>query len=549
MEKLLTQLKEHFKQLGLNPDLVEVVISQRPDLADYQLNTALTCQKILKQNPMTLATDVVNQIKNDDFELSVAKPGFINIKLKSNKVILDIPKVNKTNHPKKVLIDFSSPNVAKGMHVGHLRSTLIGSSLTKIFKFLGHNVISDNHIGDWGTPLGIVITKISEVPNYVYSLESIEQLYIEGSIQYKDETNIEFKNKVQKITEKLQTHDSDVQAIWKKIIDCTLKSLKADYLELGIEFDEYLGESFYEPLIKPMIKDFEAKQLTALSNGALVANIGDENPLILEKTNGGYLYQTTDLACLKYRQEKYDQALYVVDKRQKLHFEQVFKAAKLVGYLNKLNPEHVAFGTVNGTDGKPYKTRSGNVLKLKELIEEAKKVALNKLQELNVDYSDEEQSAIAHTVAIGALKFAELKHNRLSDYSFDLEAFMALEGYTGPYVMYAGVRIKSILNKAQNFTVKPEAEHLISAEEKSLILSLHKFPVILEKVAKNYEPHHLCELAYEIAKNFSSFYQKHQVLNESNTDLKSHYLWVLTQTLETLNQILNLLGINIPEKM
>lgn len=544
---LLNQLKAQFKALGVPEDQVLVSASQRPDLADYQCNTALSAQKTLKQNPMDVAGQIINKIKSNDFDLSVVKPGFINIKL-TPKALVKIPKVQKTNNPLKVLIDFSSPNVAKGMHVGHLRSTLIGASLVKIYKFLGHPVVSDNHLGDWGTPLGIVIAKILKEKDYQYSLDLIEKLYIEGSIEYK--SNEDFKNEVQKITDKLQQNDEQLKKIWANIILCTIDSLKSDYQSLGISFDEYLGESFYEKLIPKMIEDFQDKNLIEKSEGATVIKLKDDkNPLLIEKSNGGYLYQTTDLACLKYRhQEGFEKVLYVVDKRQKLHFEQVFEAASEVGYLSGLNPVHVTFGTVNGEDGKPYKTRNGNVLKLTELIKEAKIIAKEKLETLQTDYTEDEKNEISNIVAIGGLKFAELKHNRNSDYVFNLEKFMALEGYTGPYVMYAGVRIKSILNKISS-TGEFSLDHEFSSEEKALLFSLHKLSSIVEKSAAHQEPNHLCELAYEIAKNFNSFYQKHPIVSEESEVLKSHYVWIIKETLNTLTTTLNLLGIDIPEKM
>lgn len=543
MQSLTKDLANAFKSLGADESCGALVLSNRPDLADYQCNGAFMAAKALKKSPQEIAKEVINKINNPLYDLKEVN-GFINVCIKSQALLTE-PSLQVSQNSKKVVIDFSSPNVAKGMHVGHLRSTLIGQALVNLYKFVGHEVTADNHLGDWGTPLGIVITLIKNENPMVLSLPIIEDLYIKGSKNYK--TDPDFKQQVQETTTKLQEGEKETKLIWEKIVNITKEDLKKDYEKLNITFDTWLGESFFENLIEPMIEELENKGLAQSSQGAKVLPLDSHPPLILQKSSGGFLYHTTDLACLKYRQKNFDEVLYVVDKRQGLHFEQVFEAAHIAGYFPK-KASHIAFGTINGSDGKPFKTRSGEVLKLKELILEVQEACLNKIKSLNNSYSDLELEQISQEVALGALKFAELKHHRLSDYNFDLDKFTSLEGFTGPYVLYAGVRMKSILNKVQG-NPKIYLNKELSLEEKSLLVKIHQFKDYINKAYEDNEPHILCQYAYDLAKEFNSFYHKININQELNLEYKNHYLWVTQTSLKTLETILNLLGILIPNKM
>lgn len=542
IKKLIAQA---FAKLSIQEE-ANVSVSSKPDIADYTCNSALALAKYLKKNPLQLAQEIVANIPSQkDFTFSVVNPGFINVKLNYSFLVnnLDQPISSKSE---KVIIDYGSPNVAKGMHVGHLRSALIGQCLYNLYKHQGYNVESDNHLGDWGTPLGIVITKIQEVTDMVWDLDSIEKLYVEGSIQYKDCP--EFEAKVQATTYKLQNGDIETITVWKKVIEVTKQQLLSDYAKMNISFDQWLGESFFEPIIPDMVKELSDKGLVQESEGAKVIQLDSETPLVLVKTNGSYLYHTTDLACLKYRHEAYDKILYVVDSRQSFHFDQLFKAGLKVGYLKANQAEHVKFGTINGKDGKPFKTRQGGVLKLKDLIEIMNQAALAKLEELGNDYTSEEIADICPKIAQGALKFSELCHNRISDYIFDPDKFTAFEGYTGPYVMYSAIRAKSILNKTSIKGVLKK-DHVPLEVELKILLKLYQSQSVLERAVNLNEPHTLCEYAFELSNLFNSFYSQQKVLGLADKEFESHYLALTEKVHLKLKEILNILGIELPNKM
>lgn len=531
IKALQNALEKYFFNLGLSQELGSVDLSPMKGV-DFQCNGAFKAAKILKTNPLKLANEVISSLHSSfpHFSFSVAGGGFININL-NDESVLELAKKSLDISPeeKKVVIDFGSPNVAKGMHVGHLRSALIGAALVNIHRAKSHAVTGDNHLGDWGTPIGIVICKIKNKENFSWTLENIEKEYVAGSLEYKDETNLQFKNEVQETTKKLQSGDSQTKELWEKLVATTIQSLKVDYGALGVSFDLWLGESHFEALIPPMIKELKEKGLAQEHEGAVVVPLENSPSLILEKSNGAYLYHTTDLACIKERAQNYEQILYVVDKRQSLHFKQVFEVATQVGYLKpSIQAEHVAFGTINGSDGKPYKTRDGGVLKLKELIALMQEAADKKLTSLGVNYSEVEKEEIIKKVGIGALKFAELKHNRESDYAFDLEKFISLEGFTGPYVMYAAVRAKSVMNKASNV---PQAKlHAMSESERNLLMEMSKFSFYFNLALEKNEPHHLCQFAYNVAQAFNNFYHHTKILSNEDKELAAHYLWVTEQS-------------------
>lgn len=545
MQEITQVLSLIFTKLGADASLGGVTISNRPDLCDFQCNGSFAAAKVLKQSPQSIAQKVIETLPLEVKESYIfdSVNGFINITLKDATLLQAIPNsLEIKQEAKSVVIDYGSPNVAKGMHVGHLRSTLIGNALVKIHKAKGHLVTGDNHLGDFGTPLGIVITKILSQTNFEWNLANIESLYVQGSVEYK--TNEEFKIQVQKNTYLLQTNNPEIKTIWQKIVDTTIADLKSDYQTMGVEFDQWNGESVFESMIPAMIEDLSSKGLISKSNGATVMPLaGSEQPLILEKASGGYLYHTTDLACVKARQ-KYDLMLYVVDKRQSLHFNQVFEAAKMAGYLKPGQAEHISFGTINGSDGKPFKTRSGEVLKLKDLITQFFSATEAKL---NPNLTTEEQSQITPVLAMGSLKFAELKNSRNSDYVFNLDSFTALEGYTGPYVMYAAVRSKSILKKVNQ--EKQFSDKIYSLSERNLLFALSQFQAAFDLALNNNEPHHLCSYLYDLSTKFNSFYSENHIANELDEKKQKHLLAVTEHFFQTMEQGLSLLGISLPVKM
>jgi arginyl-tRNA synthetase len=565
----------------------DVIVSDRPDLGDYQCNGALGAAKSQKKNPRELAQALVSalSVHQNDFQLSLAGPGFMNIRLEphflakyASQMALD-PRLGipATGNPRKVVIDFGGPNVAKAMHVGHLRSAIIGDSLKRIYQFKGDEVLGDNHLGDWGSPMGMLICELKrrqpQLPYFdphlkgPYPSESpvtiteLEQMYPIASARFKsDEAD---KAEVLRATDELQQGRPGYLALWKHFLRITIEDMKIDFGRLGISFDLWLGESFYEDKMPAMVDRLKKAGMTEVSEGALIISLPDEMPpLILVKSGGGYLYHTSDLATVDYRvrELKTQLALYVVDKRQSLHFKQVFAAAKKAGIAQSTELVHVAFGTMNGVDGKPFKTREGGVLKLKDLMEMVTQKALQRLEEIGAarGYEASELQSIADKVALATLKYADLKNSREADYTFDLDKFTQFEGATGPYLLYSAVRIKSILRKAheagvlasgpQAVTHLPILPPAVEAERK-LLLHLAQLPDSVDRAYAEREPHHLCHYGYELAQAFNFFYRECHILREENSDRRNSWLALCSLSLRHLEQILNLLGISVPERM
>ena len=527
-----------FDKLGLPKNFGQINLSQRPEYSDYQINGAMAGAKLLKQSPLIIAGRILELIPKEsfqDFEFENTN-GFINIKLKDHLLLQAINVAEKVPEVKeKVIIDFSGPNVAKSMHVGHLRSTLIGASLVNLYRYQGSEVYGDNHLGDFGTPLGIVVTEIMKQHDFSWTLEDIERLYVIGSKEYKE--NELFKDTVQKHTTEIQLKQGQAFELWKKVIDVTKESLNKDYSQLDIVFDLWHGESSFQERIPVLMHQLENDGFLKESFGAKVLELEQGNPLILQKQSGAYLYQTTDLVCLQERLKNYDRILYVVDNRQQLHFEQLFAAIKKLNWQDQQIVEHIKFGTINGEDNKPFKTRDGGILKLSDLIQQMTILASR--------YTEDMEDA--KVIGIGGLKFAELKHNRISDYVFSLDKFISKEGFTGPYIMYSVVRGKSILTK--NADESKLGERINSNFERELILAICQFSHYFKKSIDLNEPHHLCEYAFLLANKFNNFYQNHSVLKESDLQLKFHRLALVEKTISMLTLVLNLLGIKVPSKM
>ncbi len=588
-QQLTNVFTKAFHSKGIDAKFGSVTFSDRPDLAQFQCNGALGSAKAAKKNPRELAQEIIDFVKTeaerqwgaDALQLSIAGPGFININL-SDRLLAQFVQVQTKDErlgcptvekPRKVVIDYGGPNIAKGMHVGHLRSSIIGDSLVRLHRFLGDEVIGDNHVGDWGTQMGMLICELKRRqpalpyfdPNYQgeypkespVTLADLEEMYPTASKRYEaDET---FKNEVLRATDELQSGRRGYKALWQHFVNVTIADLTRDYEKLGIKFDMWLGESFYEDRMPAMVEELKTKGFTQVSEGALIIPLADENdpdmpPLILVKSGGGFLYHTSDLATCQYRAQvlKADLALNVVDKRQTLHFKQVFKAARLTGLGGNCEFVHLPFGTMNGTDGKPFKTRAGGVLKLKDLIQMINDEARKRLQELQTErpYTPDELEDIAAKVGIATLKYADLKHNRTADYVFDLEKFAKFEGHTGPYLLYATVRIKSIFRKAVAQGLQP-GEILPAAKdsERKLQLELLRLPDVLFTAYRESEPHHICEYGFNLSQVFNTFYNECHILRESDPARQSSWLALSRLVHDHLELCLGLLGITVPEKM
>ena len=589
--KLTLLFKQAFQDLGLDPKFGEVSVSDRPDLAQYQCNGALGAAKALKKNPREVAQSIQKAVEESagklglgpkPFTLSLAGPGFINLVFDDaalaqlSQAQADDPRLgsDRVEKPKTYVIDYAGPNVAKLMHVGHIRSTIIGDSMKRILEFTGEKVIGDNHLGDWGTPMGMVIGELErEQPQLPYfdaknsgpfpkespvTVDDLERIYPEASKRAK--TDPEFEKRILAITRALQggTH-AGYRALWQHFVDVTLADMNRNFASLGIHIDHHLGESFYEEKMPALVEHFKSLGITEMSEGALIIPVADEveterPPIILVKSGGGFLYHTSDLATIQYRVDhfKADTVLYVVDKRQSLHFRQVFTAAKKAGLCPHTQLVHTAFGTMNGPDGKPFKTRDGGVIKLKDFIDMILGAARKRLAEMGVDrnFPADELETIARQVGIATIKFADLKNNRIADYVFDPERFSAFEGATGPYLQYAGVRIQSILRKAEAQSLKPGK--LLPAKlatERALMLELHQFADVVARAAESYEPHPIADYGLSLAQAFNGFYKDCHILTEPDEARRDSWLALCTMTLRALTLSLRLLGIEIPARM
>jgi len=572
-----------FKEAGLAEDLGAVQPSDRPDLAQFQCNGALAAAKQAKANPRVIAERIAAAIRANPLvgRADIAGPGFINIDVADAALVsraaalvgderIGAPQVQQS---RKVVIDFGGPNVAKPMHVGHLRSAIIGDSLQRLFRANGWSVASDVHLGDWGLPMGQLISEIGRrglAPIYFdpdydgpypelspVSMEELEELYPAASAACKaDPVRLE---EARAATAELQAGRRGYRALWRHFFVVSEAGLKREFASLGISFDLWKGEADVDALIPPMIADLKQRGLAVISEGALVMDVaepGDKReipPLILLKSDGAALYGTTDLATIidRVRASDPDLILYVVDQRQHGHFEQVFRAARKSGLNGKSALEHAGFGTVNGPDGKPFKTRAGGVMKLYDLIAMATQEAGRRLVEqgIGADYPIEERNEIARVVGLAAIKFADLSNFRTSDYVFDLERFTRFEGKTGPYLQYAAVRIQSILGKADAEGLARGLPLIRSPEERKLILLLLALPDALQNAEQKRAPNVLCDYAFALAQEFSRFYSEHHILSETDPELRAARLGLCALTLAVLRKVLDVLGIEIPARM
>lgn len=568
--KLTTLFENAFEALNLPKQHARVMTSASGQDAQFQCNGAMPVAKRAKKNPRDIAQDIINHIedKRPFADISVGGPGFINIKLTDQYIAQHIKKISQSEtldvkagfKHKTVILDYGGPNIAKAMHVGHLRSSIIGDSLRRIYKFAGYTTIGDVHMGDWGTPMGMILSELELMKfNGDITMEMLAEIYPKASNDCKcDEDRMALAREA---TRKLQDGDPEYTKTWRKFIDVSIDGMKKNFDSLGVYFDEWKGESDAHPFIEDMIADLKKQNLAQESDGALVVSVSQDAdkkeipPLILLKSDGAVLYGTTDLATIVERTKNYapSKIIYIVDQRQSLHFEQVFRVARIsnIAPADEVELTHAGFGTMNGTDGKPFKTRAGGVMRLEDLIEMAEEKAHARLDEAELakDMSANERKDVAHKVAIAALKFADLQNNRTADYVFDLNRMTAFEGKTGPYLLYQTVRIQSLLKKA-NIDHNIQYDSLsIDDADRDLALLLSEFPEHFENTLKHNTPHILCDYAYKLAQSFSSFYGNCHILSEEDETIKTSRLALCQHTHKTLILALQLLGINVPPRM
>ncbi len=573
------KLKKIITDCGYEIDNVGLVTSSRPDLGQYQFNGVMQLAKINKKNPRIIAEEIVAKMscKDDYSNVNVAGPGFINItfsdKVLANymeKVRNDIKNNICINKKKKIVIDYGGPNVAKTLHVGHLRSANIGEALKRLSKELDCEVISDVHLGDWGRPMGLVMLELKKrYPDWVYfdenyngeypkecpiKNEDLEKLYPIASVKAKEDYN--YLEEARIITAKLQQKEKGYYELWKQIVSISTNDIKKIYDKLNISFDLWNGESDADKYVPTVINYLKEKGLVYESQGALVMDVdmpGDMSPmppLLLVKSNGAISYETTDLATLWERMKNINpnEIWYIVDKRQSLHFEQVFRAA----YKSGIVPENVklnfvGFGTMNGKDGKPFKTRDGGVMTLSALIESVKRETLKKL---NPNIVGKERDEISDIIAVGALKYADLLPNRSTDYIFDEEKFSDLNGKTGIYLLYSTIRIKSLLNKAQEEGLQIGPINTITNDyDRNIALKLLQTPIVLNKSFEEKSLNDIAEYLYQLTNVFNSFYSSNRILSEENKEIQQSWLGLAENLYNTNEELLGILGIKTPKKM
>ncbi|MGH1404325.1 MAG: arginine--tRNA ligase [Alphaproteobacteria bacterium] len=574
-EKLTALFEQAFNALSLPVEHARVSVSAQVQGGQFQCNGAMPCAKVAKKNPREIAQDIVDYLKNDIktadnvFEdITIGGPGFINVTVTDNYISAHLLEmcgsvrsgIDEIGAGQNVVLDYGGPNIAKAMHVGHLRSSIIGDALRRIYSYAGYNAIGDVHMGDWGTPMGMILSELDLISfDGEITMEMLADIYPKASAACKeDETRMALAREA---TRKLQDGNETYTRTWQKFIDISIEGMKKNFDALGVHFDEWKGESDAHPFIAPMINDLKEKKYAVESDGALIFPVEKNDdkkevpPLILLKSDGAVLYGTTDLATIVERMESYQpvKIIYCVDQRQSLHFEQVFRAARRSGIAQDdvVELAHAGFGTMNGTDGKPFKTRAGGVMRLEDLISMSVDKAHARLDEAELakDMDGAEREDVAHKVGIAAVKFADLQNNRIADYVFDIDRMTSFEGKTGPYLLYQAVRIQSLLRKAGIEGGVSCDDFVLEDADRSLALLLTQLPDFFDGALHNNTPHLLCDYAYRLAQEFSSFYGNCHILSEENEQVKASRLALCQQTHKQLSLILELLGIEIPSRM
>lgn len=585
---LLTELTDlvsrAFVSDGLDGAYGDVVVSQRPELAQFQCNGALSAAKPAGRSPRAIADQVATKIADDARikDVSVAGPGFINIVLTDEAIAASAQDVIDAGdmglpeiEPRAILVDYGGPNVAKPLHVGHLRPAIIGEAVKRLFRLQGHNVVGDVHLGDWGTPMGQLINEIRiRMPDLPYfdetfsgpyprdspvTMAELEEIYPAASQRCKDDPN-EAEN-ARRATLALQNGRPGYRALWQHFRTVSVAAIKENYDELGVEFDLWYGESDVNDLLAPLIERLVVNGYAEESDGSLIVRVQTEDdnreipPLILAKSDGATLYSTWDLATIEDRIQTLGivEIIYIVDLRQSLHFEQVFRVARLAGIAgDDVVLEHAGNGTVNGSDGTPLKTRTGGVKTLRSLLDEATESAMSQMDDrgLAAGYPDEERLAIAHTVGLAAVKFGDLSNHRESNYTFDMNRFTSFDGKTGPYLLYGSVRMSSLLRRAGAEGV--DAGGIVPPTyqaERTLLLVLARFPEVIARAASLRAPNYVAEYAYDVVAAYNRFYEQCHVLTEKDTDRRAGWVGLVAHSRAILGQLLHVMGIEVPERM
>lgn len=585
IDLIVAELTPAFTACGYDEKYVKVTVSNRPDLCEYQCNGAMAAAKAYKKKPIDIAGEVVEKAKESAMfsEINAVMPGFINLRIAPeylagymNRMAED-PKygLEETKEPETIIVDYGGANVAKPLHVGHLRSAVIGESIKRISRYMGHKVIGDVHLGDWGLQMGLIIEELHDrQPNLPYfdenftgeypkkppfTISELEEIYPAASAKSKQDEA--FKERAQEATFKLQSGYAPYRAIWEHIMNVSLKDLKRNYGNLNVSFDLWKGESDAQPYIPQLIDDLVEKGLAYESQGALVVDIAEETdtkelpPCIVRKSDGAALYATSDLATIVQREQDYhpDRYIYVVDKRQELHFTQVFRVAKKAGIVSdKTKMVFLGFGTMNSKDGGPFKTRDGGVMRLERLIADINEEVYKKVQEKQ-RVSEEEMRKTAEMIGLAALKYGDLSNQATKDYVFDVDRFISFEGNTGPHIQYMVVRIKSILEKYRelmggSYTLVP-VRPASSETEKALQLELCRFGEVVETAFAETAPHRICQYMYDLSDAFNNFYLVNKIIGEEDREKQAGFISLISLTKDVLNACMDLLGIEAPEHM
>ena len=585
IDLIVAELTPAFTACGYDEKYVKVTVSNRPDLCEYQCNGAMAAAKAYKKKPIDIANEVVEKARESGmfFEINAVMPGFINLRIAPeylagymNQMAAD-PKygLEEAKEPETIIVDYGGANVAKPLHVGHLRSAVIGESIKRISRYMGHKVIGDVHLGDWGLQMGLIIEELHdrqpELPYFdesftgeypkepPFTISELEEIYPAASAKSKQDEA--FKERAQEATFKLQSGYAPYRAIWEHIMNVSLKDLKRNYGNLNVSFDLWKGESDAQPYIPQLIDDLVEKGLAYESQGALVVDIAEETdtkefpPCIVRKSDGAALYATSDLATIVQREQDFhpDRYIYVVDKRQELHFTQVFRVAKKAGIVkDDTKMVFLGFGTMNSKDGGPFKTRDGGVMRLEHLIAEIDEEVYKKVQEKQ-RVSEEEMRKTAEMIGLAALKYGDLSNQATKDYVFDVDRFISFEGNTGPHIQYMVVRIKSILEKYRelmggSYTLVP-VRPASSETEKALQLELCRFGEVVETAFAETAPHRICQYMYDLSDAFNNFYLVNKIIGEEDREKQAGFISLISLTKDVLNACMDLLGIEAPEHM
>lgn len=595
MKKILDLITEEvtkaFVACGYDAKYAKATLSNRPDLCEYQCNGAMAAAKEYKKAPFMIADEVAAKLQESPvFSMAESvKPGFLNLKIDEAYLAEYIEKMKedegrfgceKAEHPKTIIVDYGGPNVAKPLHVGHLRSAVIGESIKRIGKYMGHHMIGDVHLGDWGLQMGLIIVELKlRKPELVYfdenytgeypteapfTIAELEEIYPTASKKSKEDEA--YKEAALAATNELQQGRRGYRALLDHILNVSVTDLKKNYENLNVSFELWKGESDAQPYIPDMVAKMKEQGFAYESEGALVVDVKEESdtkeipPCIILKSDGASLYSTTDLATLVWRMEDYnpDGVIYLTDKRQELHFIQVFRCARKTGIVKDTTElKHIGFGTMNGKDGKPFKTRDGGVMRLEYLVNEIneemlKKIIENQKTKENLDISEEEAKETAKTVALAAIKYGDLSNQASKDYIFDIDRFTSFEGNTGPYILYTIVRIKSILNKYHGLgkdETGATVESAHSKSEKDLMMELAKFNAVMENAFEETAPHKICAYIYDLANAFNSFYHNTKIMSEENEATQKSYIALLQLTKGILETCIDVLGFSAPERM